>query len=221
MGRESMEIDRQKVRLVPDDLAKRLGSQGVRKLLTLLAKAYQDLYDRQYVKADSSEDSITEEWFVDIQKRWRSDGAFGLVPIHQKQDTGKARPRGRPPTIDFCFRDTFFPESYLGAECKLLDEKSGRHLTAYLDDSEGIGRFINGKYAAHTSVGAMVGYVRRGDCCVVADDVGLAMRRLDGSPVLNKSRPLPQFDHLYESEHVRCAGISPFLCYHLLFAFNC
>ena len=203
------------------DLAKQLGDQGIRQLLTILATAYQDLYDRRWVGADSSEDSITEEWFVHILKRWRSENAFGLVPIHQKQDMQKEKSRGRPPTIDFCFRDEFFPDSYFGAECKLLDQGSSTHLKNYLDDKEGIGRFLSGKYAAHTGTGAMVGYVRHGDCNIVAEDVADGVKKLKGNPNFKRSTPLPGFDQLYESKHRRNIGISPFICHHLLFAFKC
>jgi hypothetical protein len=221
MGRGSVEIGNQTPPAVAKDLAKRLGRRGIRRLLLLLTNAYQDLYDRQWVKADSPENRITEEWFIHIQKRWKSDSACGLIPIPQKADTTKAKSRGLPPTIDFCFRDEFFPESYFGAECKLLDEGSKEHLNAYLDDEEGIGRFIKGKYAASAGAGAMVGYVRHGDSSLVARDVAHRMTRLNGSPRLRKSDLLAEFDHIYESEHLRRSGVSPFLCYHLLLAFNC
>ena len=216
-----MEIGNQRLASVPKDLAKQLGNRGVRRLLTLLTDAYHDLYDRQWVKADSPEDSITEEWFVHIQKQWKSSDACGLIPVFQKPDTTRAKPRGRPPTIDFCFRDAFFAESYFGAECKLLDEGRKEHLKAYLDDNEGIGRFITGKYAACAGAGAMVGYVRRGDCLIVAKDIASAMRQMNACLALKKSHPLPRFDPIYESEHHRSKGVSPFLCYHFLFAFNC
>jgi len=206
---------------VPIDIAKRLGEQGIRRLLTLLTNAYHDLYARKWVKADSSEDSITEEWFVHIQVRWSSNRAFGLVPIHQKQDREKAKSRGRAPTIDFCFRDKYFPQSYFGAESKVLDQGSRKYLDAYLDEEEGIGRFLNGRYSAHNSAGAMVGYVRRGDCGMVSKDVGSELHKLKDNPILKKSTPLPGFDYLYESQHNRDVGISPFICYHLFFAFNC
>ena len=215
-----MEIDNRKAASVPKDLAKRLGNQGIRKLLMLLTRAYRDLYDRQWVKADSPEDRITEEWFIHIQKRWKSDDACGLIPVPQKGDCTKAKSRGRPPTIDFCFRDEFYGESYFGAECKLLDQGCKSHLAAYLDMDEGIGRFISGRYAAATGAGAMVGYVRQGDCKVVADDLASGIKDLNGAPSLSRSAPLPDFDQLYESRHLRTAGISPFLCYHLLLAFN-
>lgn len=215
-----MRISNQRPSAVPKDLAKRLGSQGIRRLLTLLTKAYQDLHERQWVKADSSEDSITEEWFISIQKRWRSHGACGLIPVHQKADDAKAESRGRPPTIDFCFRDECFPESYFGAECKLLDQGCRGHLVAYLDMDKGIGRFISGRYSAASGAGAMVGYVRCGDCNVVAVGIASGMNSLEGSPSLNRSTALLGFDQLYESRHLRATGVSPFLCYHLLLAFN-
>lgn len=206
---------------VPKDLAQALGPQGLRKLLSLLADAYRDLYAKRWVQADSPEDSITEEWFIHIQARWRKQPSVSLIPVHQKQDRTKAGPRGHPPTIDFCFRDGLAPQAYFGAECKLLDEGSRAHLHAYLDGRQGIGRFLSGKYAAHAGAGAMVGYIRRGESPAVADKLAQAMQQQIGSPKLKKSSPLPEFDQLYESTHTRTFGISPFLCFHLLFAFHC
>ena len=139
----------------------------------------------------------------------------------QKQDRAKAGSRGGPPTIDFCFRDVFRREAYFGAECKLLDEGSSKHLRDYLDDRKGIGRFLRGKYASRVGAGAMVGYVRQGDCNVVAKDLARGISRLEGKPRLSKPKPLPRFDQLYESEHKRRSDVSPFVCYHLLFAFDC
>lgn len=216
-----MEIAKRRSASVPRDLAKQLGTRGIRRLLTLLTDAYRELYDRRWVRADSPEDSITEEWFIHIQRKWASGDACGLIPIHQKADTTQAKRRGRPPTIDFCLRDAFFPESYFGAECKLLDEGCKEHLNAYLDDKEGIGRFISSKYSTCTGTGAMVGYVRRGDCVAVAKNIASAMTKMNGSPTLTKSHPLPRFRPIFESEHQRTTGVSPFLCHHLLFAFDC
>ena len=208
---------------VPPDLARQLGPAGIRKLLGILAGAYRDLYARRHVRADSSEDSISEEWCVHILLRWKGKDVFGLVPMPQKQDTQKAKRRGRPPTVDFCFRAAFCGEAYFGAECKLLDEGDADHLRAYLDvrKEEGIGRFLSGKYASHTGAGAMVGYVRRGDCDVVAKELAKGIRRVKGRPRLVKSQPLPDFDQLYESTHQRRSCVSPFVCFHLLFAFDC
>ena len=205
----------------PKDLAQELGPGGIRQLLLLLCKSYKDLLNSGFVQADTGEDTITEEWFVQIQKRWKRDRGISLVPMSQKQDKTKAAARGRPPTIDFCFRDEAFPECYFGVECKLLDADSAAYLGAYLDDKEGIGRFLNGKYAARTGAGAMAGYVRTGEAKAVAAELKKAINTLTGNPTLSKSAHLPGFEHLYESTHTRISGISPFICFHLLFAFCC
>ena len=190
------------------------------RLLSLLCTAYRDLHARRIVRATSSEDTITEEWFVHICLRWRQADCFGLVPVQQKQDKTRAKPVGRPPTIDFCFRDVFSRESYFGVECKLLDEGNHGHLKAYLDDSEGMGRFLSGKYAASTSAGSMVGYVRRGACSVVARELAKGVVGLKERPKLEKSSLIPDFGQLYQSKHDRSFGQSPFLCFHLLLAFE-
>lgn len=206
---------------VPKDIAKELGSAGLTCLLQLMADAYQDLKARQCIRADSSEPSITEEWVVLIEQRWKQAPTVSYIPFHEKQDATKAKPRGRRPTVDFCFRDGFDSRVYFGAECKLLDEGDRKHLRAYLDDTDGIGRFLDGRYSAHSSAGAMVGYVRAGSCDRVAASLGKAIQNLGGRPKLSESRPLSGFDHLYESQHTRTCQVAEFLCYHLLFGFGC
>ena len=186
-----------------------------------MSDAYLELRLRKYVTGFSSEDTITEEWFIHIQEICRQSPAISLHPIQQKQDTTKAKTCGKPPTIDFCFRDEFESQSYFGAECKLLDEGNTTLLNAYLDLVKGIGRFLDGRYATHTGAGAMVGYVRSGDCGAVAKSISECIQDLEGKPTLRKSQPLENFDQLYESRHNRKLPIADFLCYHLLFGFNC
>jgi len=204
---------------VPRDVAEVLGAAGVTRLLQLMVDAYRDLRSRQCVTANSSENSITEEWFVHIQQRWRQTPAISLIPFHQKEDATKAKARGGVPTIDFCFRSYFDRESYFGAECKLLDEGNATHLRAYLDSKEGIGRFLDGRYGANTGVGAMVGYVRSGVCEKVAETLSDRIPRLEGEPNLGKSHTLKNFDQLYETQHKRQCPVADFLCYHFLFGF--
>ncbi len=204
---------------VPKDVVKELGIAGVARLLKLMTDAYRDLRARKCVTAASAEDDITEEWFVQILLRWVPE--MSLIPVHQKQDPTKAKPRGRRPTIDFCFRDRSERGAYFGAECKLLDEGDAGYMKAYLDDTEGIGRFLDGRYAAHTGAGAMVGYVRTGKCDAVATELSDEMQKLKDSPTLCKSTVLCDFDQLYESEHKRDCAVPEFLCFHLLFGFNC
>lgn len=205
---------------VPKDIVEELGPAGVASLLQIMAEAYLDLKARRWVRADCSEDSITEEWFVHIQMRWKHIPAICCIPIHQKQDATKAKSRGRPPTVDFCFRDRFDARSYFGAECKLLDEGNKAHLAAYLHRREGIGRLLDGRYSEASSAGAMVGYVRTGECEGVAVSLEQAMAMLEGNPSLKRSASLAQFHHLYESQHNRPSPLPKLLCYHFLFGFG-
>ena len=216
-----MALTRKVRSLASQDLAKELGQDGIRRILRLMSDAYHGLRARGIITASMQEDEITEEWVVDIKLRWRQEPNIQLVPIQQKRDAHKAKRRGKPPTIDFCFRDRLFPESYFGAECKLLDEGSNTYMKAYLDEKEGIGRYLSGRYAARTGAGAMVGYVRTGDPKTVARDLALAIKEMGGKPELETSPPLPDFDDLYESTHKRTDGVSPFRCFHMLLGFYC
>lgn len=207
---------------IPKDIAKELGCAGLQCLLQLMVDAYENLAARQVVKIDTRENAITEEWFMDISLLWKEKPGIALIPLLQKEDATKTKSqRGSPPTIDFCFRDGFDGRVYFGAECKLLDETKARYLNAYLDSEEGIGRFLDGRYAACAGAGAMVGYVRSGSCDNVAKSLGQDIQGLNGNPKLSKSQMLSNFKQLYESQHTRNCPIAEFLCYHLLFGFNC
>jgi len=205
---------------VPKDIVKELGPAGVACLLQIMADAYLDLKARRWVRMDSSEDSITEEWYVYVLERWKQTPAISCFPIHQKQDTTRAKTRGRPPTVDFCFRDCFDACSYFGAECKLLDGGNETHLAAYLDRRKGIGRLLDGRYSAASSAGAMVGYVRTGECETVAASLKQAMTMLEETPSLQRSALLSRLYHLYESRHNRPSPLRKFLCYHFLLGFE-
>ena len=218
-----MSISDRACQRVPKDIAEELGLAGIARLLQLMVDAYRDLKARKCIAADSSEDSITEEWFVHIQQRWRNEPAIALVPVHQKADATEAKSRGRHPTVDFCFRDSYEARSYFGVECKLLDEGNTRHLGDYLDDTRGIGRFLRRRYAAYAGAGAMAGYVRIGSPNHVAEILKTALANVTDKVILARSGLLPGAPHLYESRHRRdrARAVAAFLCYHLLLAFEC
>lgn len=202
------------------DLAKKLGPAGIRTLLNLMCEAYLDLLESGLVKNNASEGFITEEWFIKIILRWKNSPTIALIPIHQKEDPTKGKKGKRSPTIDFCFRHVFFKESYFGAECKLLDERNREHLSRYMSNDKGIGRFLDGRYASNSSAGAMVGYVRVGDPKVVARDVAECVSTMMDNPAMKKAEPLEKFEDIYESHHNRSYGFSPFQIFHLFFPFN-
>lgn len=49
---------------VPNDLAKRLGNDGIGVILATLWLGYKDLYATGMVRADTDEDTITVEWYT-------------------------------------------------------------------------------------------------------------------------------------------------------------
>lgn len=203
------------------DLAKVLGLQGIRQLLQIMCDAYFDLLKSGFVRPNTPEDDITEQWFVHIMLRWQkaSHIAITVIPIPQKRDSTKGKKGKIPPTIDFSFRDRHFPQSYFGAECKLMDGGCREHLGRYVGQ-KGMGRFLDGRYASQSSAGAMIGYVRVGDPEMVVRDVVKCVSNLPGKPRVKKTKPLRGFKDISESHHKRSYGISPFCIFHLFYAFG-
>ena len=100
---------------VAPDLAKILGHRGLITLIELMCEAYFDLLGSGFVKADTPENDITEEWYVKIVLKYQRKPHLAVVPFHQKSDQTKGKKGKLSPTIDFCFRDQYFPQSYFGA----------------------------------------------------------------------------------------------------------
>lgn len=202
------------------DLAKMLGLEGIRYLLEIMCDAYFDLLKSGFVHEDTLENCITEEWFVKIQIRYQKASHISVIPFHQKSDPTKGKKGKLSPTIDFCFRDQYFPQSYFGTECKLMDEGNNVHLREYLKEN-GVGRFLDGRYASNSSVGAMVGYVKVGNPKIVANEVARLLSCLSDKPKMMKVKPIKSFEDIYDSHHKRSYGISPFQIFHLFYEFNC
>ena len=100
-----------------------------------------------------------------------------------------------------------------------MDEGNRRHLTEYVNEN-GIGRFLDGRYASNSSAGAMVGYVRVGDPVMVANGVARRILARPTKPKMIKAEPVKTFQDIYDSSHERSSGISPFKIFHLFFAFR-
>ena len=205
-----------------DNLINSLGRSGINKLLVLMVDAYKDLLKRGFVKEDSQENSITEEWAICIYSQWEKKShslPFKVIPLHQKEDASKGKKGKRFPTIDFCFRDRFFPEQYFGVECKLLDQGCKEHYRAYVSD--GINRFLDGRYSSKCNVGSMVAYIRSGGATECICDISNYFSELPDGPVLTEYKLNNDFDFIFESNHMRTYGVSPFCLYHLFFPFFC
>lgn len=204
----------QRPTVIPKDLLELLGSSGVRVLLELMRDAYSELINIRDDFSGMSENDITEEWYVQLVVVWRvSRVPSSIVPIHEKQDKSKAAKRGRPPTIDFCFRGTWDKYAYFGAEAKLVEADDKELCDEYVN--AGVERFLSGKYNPVVSEGAMLAYIRKSQCADVAEAVKQRVVNLPGSPILNKEIILLPFEDYYTSNHVE--NTRPFLVHHLLF----
>lgn len=202
----------------PYDLAVKIGEDGITKLLGLVCAAYDTLYKHDIVKSGMSEDEITEELFKEIQIVWRvSSIPQTIVPINQKIDKTNAKDRGRPPTIDFCFRDRWVREAFFGFECKLLAEGNDRLYEEYIKN--GLYRFIEGKYCAKGSAGSLIGYVNSGSVDAIVKEV---KSRVDKERILKDmalASSISAFQEHYVSIHSRDKGLPQFCVHHLFFRF--
>ena len=203
----------------PTELSRALGPNGVRRLLELIRDAYFDLVQSRKVNRSMDENQITEELCIHIQKCQRLSGILPSVyVIHEKQDRTQAKGRGKSPTVDFCFRGEWLAEVYFGAECKIVEADNKKLCDEYV--SNGLTRYIAGKYGQAFSEGAMLGYIRSTDCVAVAAELGKRVAQLQGSPDLLRSPLLLPFQDYHTSRHQRVAGITPsIMIHHLLFLF--
>jgi len=203
----------------PTDLARTLGPDGILGVLTIMYDSYIMLKEKDIVTYNMPEDRITEEWFIYILQEWESKN-LPYVPVHKKPVWENHKGKGKPPEIDFCFRDKAYSESYFAVECKLLDEGDNTHMNYYIGEGV-VGRYLSCKYAKNNSAGSMVGYVRVGEAKIVADRLKQAIGDLSGKAKLERNDVIKGFCDIYVSKHGRKGGVSPFDIYHLLFQFNC
>jgi hypothetical protein len=201
----------------PYDLAQQIGESGITKLLEVVCHAYSNLCENHLIITEMSEDEITEEIFKELVYVYHESSVpRTLIPVNQKIDTTLAKNRGRPPTIDFCFRDRWVKEVFFGFECKLLAEGNGRLYQEYIDN--GLCRYLQGKYCSIGSAGSMIGYIKSGNIAIVIHDVKC---RVDQKKAVNAMAAAPSigsFKEHYVSMHIR-DGLSQFRVHHLFFNF--
>ncbi len=201
-----------------DELSRALVSGAVRVMLCLMRDAYFDLLQKHIVTQEMDENDITEEWFVCLQQRWQQSALFSFVPIHEKQDKNEAKSRGKPPTVDFCFRSEWDKHYYFGAECKLVEANDQTLCQRYIEN--GVNRYVDGRYGQDFPEGAMLGYIRQTCCTDVATELRNRIGALKDHPSFQHTDVLLPLEECYISRHNRPKGISPFTLYHLLFGFE-
>ncbi|MHA1410639.1 MAG: hypothetical protein ACTSQY_10105 [Candidatus Odinarchaeia archaeon] len=201
----------------PYDIAQKLGEKGINKILKMVCRAYNMLLKNKRINVKMSEDEITEELYTEIIIVWSQSGIQNLLPINQKIDKTLAKNRGKPPTIDFCFRDRWIKKAFFGFECKILAEGNSRLTKEYVDN--GLKRYLQGKYCSTTSIGSLIGYVIIGDIKKTIQDV---KKRVDKESIIKKmtlASSILDFKNHFTSEHSRVRGLSNFKVHHLFMYF--
>lgn len=200
------------------DLAEQIGEHGVSGILKIVCDAYHRLCENHSIKMDMAEDEITEELINEVDLVWSKSSITETIrPIPQKIDRTRAKPRGRPPTIDFCFRANWDSLAFFGFECKLLAEDDNGLYNEYVKN--GLYRYLRGTYCARGSAGSLVGYVKQGNLSTIIQDV---KARIDTERILKVmvlASSIGKFKEHYVSVHSREVALPPFCVHHLFFSF--
>lgn len=209
---------------VPDDLAKRLGPNGVNEILLTLWQGYHDLIADPAIKITktANEDDITQEWYGKISQRWAAGNRAVILklhnigPVHQYQDPAQKKSGGYRPTIDFCFRDWDTSNSYFGSECKNLYDNRNDKIKRYV--STGVNNYTSGRYGSQSSESSLIGYVLSGNIPKIVTELSAEIAKT--LPISNLSRELRYIDPQYSSHHQRNIDNSEIIIHHLFFDFT-
>lgn len=201
------------------DLAKEVGEEGIAKLLAIVCSAYEILYENRAITKEMKEDQITEELVAQVTCIWAQSTNVpkNIIPMNQMSDTTHAKKRGKAPTIDFCFRNSWTKETYFGFECKMLAQGNNTLCDKYIDN--GLNRYLDGRYCSKGSASSMVGYVKCGDLSIIVHEIKTRVDQVKIIDNMSKSDSIGSFDQHYTSSHYRLDG-SKLGMHHLFFHFN-
>lgn len=146
-------------------------------ILDITVKAWPGVTAGGKVTSRSSEDDISDElrWQMDAEKRRRSpvpNLRFEREPQSDLPD--KSRSVG---LIDVYVIYSFEQNEYFAIECKRLIDADADLSRLYVTD--GVNRFVIGKYSLGHPFGAMVGYVCTGQCGTLASQIEKRLREID------------------------------------------
>ena len=208
---------------VPDDLAKRLGPNGVDEILFTIWQGFYDLKsdDTICINENAEEDDITLELYGKITKLWgqinraTSIQLNSIGPVHQYPDPTLKKKHGYKPTIDFCFRDWDTSNSYFGAECKNLYKNKKDKIKRYV--TTGVNNYTTGRYGSQSTESSIIGYVLSGNISEIVDELINEISNVN--PISNLSRELRYKDPQYLSRHKRDLDKKEITIHHLFFDF--
>lgn len=211
--------------IVPQDLAAKIGTNGVNEIISVLWKGYYDLKDDISIQIDeyTEEDDITQKWFEKIQLIWLSQNRAtaivlnGLIPMHQYADNFMKKKRGKKsPTIDFCFKDWTTSNSYFGAEAKNLYKNRKDMIKRYV--STGVKNYTIGRYGSQSSKSSIIGYVLSGKIPEIVQEIKSEIQK--ECPIYNLTRVMTSKEPIYHSKHMRTFDYQEIVLFHLFFDFT-
>jgi len=145
-------------------------------------------------------------WIPFSKMHGRPGGWIGSAFMKNRAYTIPVRPRPR-------FR---FEAKRLGSQ---------HRVSAYLG-KDGLGCFLDGRYARTDAIAGMLGYVQDGTASTWADKIGRVMAKTARETGLLKSSPwrreqlVAELDFTYRSGHARPTVGLPIEIYHTLLLFN-
>jgi hypothetical protein len=217
MEAKTINIESSRIRLgSPEGLSSIIGPASELQLLKVVICAYKALSNEKVIKEDWAEDKITRELFLRIQVHVQKNG-INTFPIHQYPLFLDSSKIGRPPTIDFVFRNGYEESPYFGFECKIVDDRKGQSIKEYID--EGMMRFLSEKYAATEKLGGMIAYLinREVENCVLKINERIK-QEFGETACLAHSTLDVDFDFVFQSNHSR--SNLDFILYHVFMTFR-
>jgi hypothetical protein len=200
------------------DFASQLGPSGIKKLFSLMYEAYTRTKASGKIVSNMTEPEITEELYTELIGVCIENGDSSIRPIHEKAHKKIKKSPGRTPTIDLCFRDEWDSESYLGFECKKLENNDKSRLDDYIKG--GICRFLTGAYSKKCSIGSMIGYIIDENIEKIASEIKSRVDNTSCNQKMERTTIINGHSEQYKSGHSRIIDKSPFVIFHLFFSFN-
>jgi hypothetical protein len=146
-------------------------------ILDITVKAWPAVLAGGKVRPESGEDDITDElrWQMDAEKKRR----WPVPNLRFERESQSDLPdKSRDVVlIDVYVIYSFEQTEYFAIECKRVAQSDSDLSRYYVTD--GVHRFVIGKYSLGHRFGAMVGYVCAGDCGDVASQIEQRLREFD------------------------------------------
>ena len=193
-------------------------------ILDITVKAWLAVIARGMVGSQSGEDDITDElrWQMDAEKKRRRPVPNLRFEREAQSDLpNKSRDIG---LIDVYVIFSFEQAEYFAIECKRLADSDSELSPCYV--TEGVCRFVTGKYSLGHPWGAMLGYVCTGDCRNVATHIEKRLKDFDRTITAmsadwlwRQEERFGRIPHLFSTKHTQTGIQNEITLLHLFLDF--